>query len=290
MRWLAPLLCALWLALPARAAEIKLATWNIAWLTLRPTGDPDLPRDIRARTADDFRLIRHYANQINADIVALQEIDGEQAAARVFDASNYAIHLTSEADIQRPGFAIRRTLRFTRNPDLAELDIRPQARFSLRRGADITVQIGETQRLRLLSVHLNAGCREEPLTDNAPRECESLARQARILARWVEARRHEGIPFAILGDFNRRMPRADDFMRIVDGEETLLRPTAGFASPCWADARGGQAFVDHILLGGAAAQWYVAGSMAVRVYAERDRGFRQRLSDHCPVSVRLNVP
>jgi endonuclease/exonuclease/phosphatase family metal-dependent hydrolase len=30
--------------------------------------------------------------------------------------------------------------------------------------------------------------------------------------------------------------------------------------------------------------------MAVRVYAERERSFRQRLSDHCPVSVRLNVP
>jgi endonuclease/exonuclease/phosphatase family metal-dependent hydrolase len=152
------------------------------------------------------------------------------------------------------------------------------------------VQLGEAQRLRLLSVHLDAGCREDPLDGNAPRECEGLTRQARVLARWVEARRREGMPFAILGDFNRRMPRSDDFIRIVEGEETLLRPTAGFASPCWADARGGQAFIDHILLGGAAAQWHVPNSMAVRVYAERERSFRQRLSDHCPVSVRLNVP
>jgi hypothetical protein len=35
---------------PAQAADIKLATWNIAWLTLKPTGHPDLPREWRARS------------------------------------------------------------------------------------------------------------------------------------------------------------------------------------------------------------------------------------------------
>ena len=30
------------LAAPARAAELKLATWNLEWLTLRPAGDPAL--------------------------------------------------------------------------------------------------------------------------------------------------------------------------------------------------------------------------------------------------------
>jgi hypothetical protein len=30
--------------------------------------------------------------------------------------------------------------------------------------------------------------------------------------------------------------------------------------------------------------------MNVLVYAERDRSFRERLSDHCPVSVRLRLP
>jgi endonuclease/exonuclease/phosphatase family metal-dependent hydrolase len=28
----------------------------------------------------------------------------------------------------------------------------------------------------------------------------------------------------------------------------------------------------------------------VQVYAERDPAFRERLSDHCPVSVRLRLP
>jgi hypothetical protein len=30
--------------------------------------------------------------------------------------------------------------------------------------------------------------------------------------------------------------------------------------------------------------------MNVLVYAERDRSYRERLSDHCPVSIRLRLP
>jgi hypothetical protein len=123
-------------------------------------------------------------------------IEEDAAAARVFDPALYTIHLTDETDTQRPGFAVRRSLRMTRNPDLAELDIRAGARRSLRRGADITVETPQGTRLRLLSVHLNAGCRDEPLLQSPPPDCEGIAQQARIIAGWVEARRREGIAFA----------------------------------------------------------------------------------------------
>jgi endonuclease/exonuclease/phosphatase family metal-dependent hydrolase len=283
------ILCLLLFASPALAQqEIKLATWNIAWLTLKPAGHPDLPRDLRARVPEDFRLLQGYARRLNADVVALQEIDGEDAAARVFDPATYAIHLTAEDDVQRPGFAVRRTLRMIRHTDLAELDLRAGARRSLRRGADITVETPDGARIRLLSVHLNAGCREDAF-DRGPPECESLARQAQIIARWAEARRREGVAFAILGDFNRRMGARDDFLRIVEGDPPLARPTAGFSSPCWADARGGRPFISHILLGGPARDWLRPDSLAVLAYGERDRSFRDRLSDHCPVSVRLRM-
>jgi endonuclease/exonuclease/phosphatase family metal-dependent hydrolase len=277
-------------AAPQAATEIKLSTWNIAWLTLKPAGHPDLPRDLRARTPEDFALLRGYADRLAADIVALQEIDGPEAAARVFDPVTYAIHLTDERDTQRPGFAIRRTLRFTPNRDLAELDLRAGARRSLRRGADITVETPSGARLRLLSIHLNAGCREDPLEGSTIRDCESLAEQAAILAHWAEARRREGVAFAILGDFNRRMGGRDEFLRTIEAAAAVARPTEGLSSPCWADARGGRPFISHLLLGGPAAEWLVPRSLSVLAYAERDRSYRDRLSDHCPVSVRLRLP
>lgn len=288
-----PLLLALALlltALPARTAELKLATWNIAWLTLRPPVDPALPRGLTPRATSDLDALARYARQLDADVVALQEVDGPAAAARIFDPATYLFFFAREDDVQRTGFAVRRTLRPVQNEDLARLDTRAGARRSLRRGTDITVQAGGVP-LRLLSIHLNAGCQSGPL-DRADGECETLHRQAEILAGWVAARRREGVGFAILGDFNRRMNApGDDLMRALAGPEApLLRATEGHSNPCWSGAQGGRPFIDHILLGGGAEHWVQRGSLRVLVYAERDPAMRERLSDHCPVSIRLRVP
>ncbi|HWT09055.1 MAG TPA: hypothetical protein VN329_07810, partial [Roseomonas sp.] len=98
------------LALPAAAGELKIATWNIAWLTTKPAGHPDLPASVRPRTNEDYARLRAYADRLAADVVALQEVDGPLAAARVFDATRYDFHFPAETDTQRAGFAWRRGL------------------------------------------------------------------------------------------------------------------------------------------------------------------------------------
>ncbi|MCB4821031.1 endonuclease/exonuclease/phosphatase family protein [Roseicella aerolata] len=283
------LLILLVLAIPAAAAELKLASWNIAWLTLRQAGDPDLPRNLTPRRPVDLQLLAAYAKRLDADVVALQEVDGPEAAARVFDPGTYAFFFPAEQDTQRTGFAVKRSLRAAQNPDLAALDLRPRARFSLRRGTDITVEAAG-RRLRLLSIHLDAGCRNAPLSDPIP-DCDSLRQQAEILAGWVTERRREGTAFAILGDFNRAIGGAEDeLLRILTAAAPLTRSTEGVSDPCWAGARGPRRFIDHILLGGEARSWLVPDSFRVMVYAEREREWRERLSDHCPISLRLRLP
>lgn len=282
MRLLLAAALALVLALPARGAELVLATWNIAWLTTKPAGHPDLPRYVRPRTEADFAALRRYAALLAADVVAVQEIDGPLALARVFDATDYAFHLTSEADIQRPGFAVRRTLRFRANPDLVALDLAPEARNSLRRGADITVETAAGP-LRLLSVHLKSGCVRDRLADPQRFDCVQLARQVPVLAGWIAAREREGVAYAILGDFNRELGPREDMWRSLAEAGSLAQATVGRSSPCW----GGTAFIDHIVLGGPARAWLVPGSLRVLVYRETDRAARDRLSDHCPVRLTL---
>lgn len=285
-----PLLIALLtlLAIPAMAKELKLATWNIAWLTTKPAGHPDLPRELRPRTAEDYARLRAYADRLAADVVALQEVDGPLAAARVFDATRYDFHFPAETDTQRAGFAWRRGLAVTRNPDLMALDLVPSARRSLRRGADITVRDGTAPPIRLLSVHLRAGCIWDPVRQPNSRECQNLGNQAEILRDWIAARRSEGIAFAILGDFNRRMERDDEFLALLSEPGPLTRVTQGFANPCQAREGGARPFIDHILLGGAARDWLVRDSFRVLIYNERDSASRERLSDHCPVSIRID--
>jgi endonuclease/exonuclease/phosphatase family metal-dependent hydrolase len=274
---------------PGWATDLKLATWNLAWLTLRPAGDPALPRDVTPREPEDFARLAGYAQRLDADIVAFQEVDGPAAAARVFDPAQYTLVFPDERDIQRSGFALRRGLFVTQNPDLDALDLFPGARFSLRRGTDLTVRAGD-RTMRLLSVHLKGGCRDAGFAQPQV-ECETLAKQTRILANWVEARQREGIPFVILGDFNRAMAGPEDeLQRALAAAAPITRVTERLGNPCWSTGRGATRFVDHIILGGEARDWLVPDSLRVMVYAERDRSLREKLSDHCPLSIRLAVP
>jgi endonuclease/exonuclease/phosphatase family metal-dependent hydrolase len=271
---------------PATAQTLKLATWNIEWLTLRQVGDPGLPSDItRTRDAADFAALRHYADTLNADIVAFEEVDGPEVAAQVFAPDRYTLHLTADHVTQRTGFAIRKGLAFTANPDVTSLNVyAADAPYPLRSGADITLRLG-ANRLRLLAVHLKTGCREDPPERSRRPACATLAAQIPPLQAWIAARQQEGVPFVIMGDFNRWMDGDDPLLAELRLAAPLVRATEGRADPCW----GGGRFIDHILAGGAAGQWIQPNSLRVMVYRETDLAAKERLSDHCPVSVMLRV-
>lgn len=124
-----------------RAEALKLATWNFEWLTARPAGDPNLPADLARKQPGDVERLHNYAALLAADVVAFEGVDGPEIAAQVFTPDRYAVHITDDRVVQRAGFAVRRGLRFTANPDLASLDVYPNARHRLRSGADITLEL-----------------------------------------------------------------------------------------------------------------------------------------------------
>ena len=300
--------------------RLTLATWNLDWLLTPATHDELASRctrfqprsDERAlpctpgrtpppqRSTADFDALARYAEQLGrgtagmpgADAVALQEVDGPDAARQVFRQGWALDCFTRRAHPQKVGFAVRSGVPYRCNGDLLALDIDGATRA----GADITLWPGTPQAVRLLAVHLKSGCFDGALDRNfAP--CTKLRQQVPVVEAWIDARVREGVAFAVLGDFNRhlerdarREPGPDEaaplaVMNAWDDHQPpgadLLRATQGQPYlPCEA-GDSHREYIDDILIDRKLASRYDNRRMTRLSYAPSDAG--RELSDHCPL-------
>ena len=307
----------LFLPITAVAAdELKLATWNLEWLiapenlqALRGSCTPEgvrppprgrsIPCDVAAklnRSRADFDALARYARLLDADVVALQEVDGASAAQLVFP--GYRFCFTGRRHVQNTGFAIRPGIPFRCGRDLKSLSLGD----TVRRGAELVLYPGESREFRLLAVHLKSGCGNRLLNDSR-KECAAVGRQVPLLEQWIDGEAAAGRPFAVLGDFNRNLLRDKGPARTDSGAQLRLWPEIDDGDPPEADltntAEGGrfvncsmrqtfQGYIDYIVLSRSLAAGLEAGSFDRVVYRTKDAVAR-KLSDHCPVSVRLRT-
>jgi endonuclease/exonuclease/phosphatase family metal-dependent hydrolase len=292
-RWLGTIAFAFILALTACAGHapgprelpdttprtLTIATWNLEWLN-RDIGGGKVPR-----SAQDYERLAAYARRLDADIVALQEIDGKEAAFRVFDPATYDIVVTSDDGyLQRTGFAYKKWVQVTPQPDVQSLAI-----GYTRRGADIMVRVGALS-FRLLSIHLKTGCWEDPLKTNS-HSCEILNAQLTALKEWVDSRTREGVAFAVLGDFNRRFTVTDRFFPELDAgipaDAQLYDAAQSHRSECWKGEF--PVYIDHLVFSHGLGEWILPNSFHQVVFDPSDAPHKSQLSDHCPITVTLRL-
>jgi endonuclease/exonuclease/phosphatase family metal-dependent hydrolase len=292
----------------AAPAELKLATWNLEWFmtpeTLRaltPACSPaDAPRDGArravpcdvahelARSVEDIAALKRHARSLDADVVALQEVDGPDAARLVFP--DYEFCFSSRIAVQNNGFAIRRGVPFACGPELDELSMSDD----VRRGVELRLFPGTAREMRLLSVHLKSGCARDSLESTRP-SCGELARQVPVLEQWIDAQAGEHKPFAVLGDFNRDLRREPAGVSIwgeIDDasppEADLVNTAEGQAFQNCMPSQTFSGYIDYIILGRQMARGLVKDSFGHEVFRPKDAQ-RRKLSDHCPVFIRLRV-
>ncbi len=296
---------------------LTLATWNMEWLMTPAThrelgsrctrqqpasqdraypctpGKP-LPPE---RTEADFIAMSHTADQLRdelrAQVVALQEVDGPDAARQVFRQGWKLDCFVQRAHPQKVGFAIREGVPYRCNGDLSALDVDG----STRAGADITLYPGTSRQVRLLAVHLKSGCFDGRM-DRHFSPCNRLQQQAPVVEAWVDQRVKDGEDFAVLGDFNRQLERDARYPAGPDKSApvnlfqdwsdnnppgaVLLRATEGQRYVGCDASDHHKHYIDDILIGQSLAEKNKGRRFARLPYAPTDQD--RQLSDHCPVA------
>jgi endonuclease/exonuclease/phosphatase family metal-dependent hydrolase len=289
-------------------AELKVATWNLEWFmtpeTVRALTPACLPRDAsrdgarRAlpcdvaarlrRSGEDIAAMRRHARRLDADVIALQEVDGEEAARLVFP--DHSFCFSKRVHVQNLGFAVRKGLPFRCGPELVALSLDDD----VRRGVELRLFPDTPREMRFLSVHLKSGCSRDPL-DSRRAGCSKLATQVPELERWIDSQAARRIPFAVLGDFNRDLRRETSPVSMWNELDDADPPDADLVNTAegkeFQNCSPSQTFsgyIDYIVLGRRMARGLVGGSFGRELFRPKD-ALRRKMSDHCPVFIRLRV-
>lgn len=288
--------------------KIRIATWNIAnlhWeIGKNLPGRPNAP----ARSKRDFQRLQKYANRIDADIIALQEVNGPKAVYRVFPSSKYKVimsdryrkdvktrrktdHIYTAIAIKRSApvkLISSRTVKTISVPHKQHGSIRPT-----RRAVEATVQLPNGNHLTILAVHLKSGCHQGSLINTKSPACATLAKQTAYLEHWIDTLVEKGEALVVLGDFNRRINmrgNKDHLWAEIDDAEPrnmeLFRLPFRQESNCF---HGTNHFkpeaIDYIIADKAAWRWIDKSSFRIVDYDKLDKPQGKQISDHCPAYV-----
>ena len=271
-------------AAPASAATITVASWNMEHLAEANESG------CRPRNDADYAAMRAYVDALGADVIAFQEVESKAAAERVFDPARYTVVMEQRVgtgrkgecggrpgltvNAQRTGFAIRKGLAFERQPDFTDIQV---GNPDLRSGVDLIVRPARGKPVRVLSVHLKAGC----TAGDRNEACPVLFQQVPVLERWIDDRAAEDVRFAVLGDFNRRLVMPGDAVwtdwdDAAPANADLARASGDQSARCNPRYKD---FIDYIVLDRRA---------TADLLAFEEKTFAgDPLSDHCVIAARL---
>ena len=292
------LLLMLFLPVNSFAQHLTLASWNISWLG---------SDQYNQRANADYQELRLIAQQLDADVIALQEVEDAYWAKRVLG-DDYYYYFSSRQATQRVGIAIKKSANLSVLVDeYTALNVQ-DVRYGL------TVHLSRNNKqLTLLALHLKSGCFEHSLAkasidalpsgsykaDKKKLACTQLALQKKVLERWQlqQQQFNQQGAYIMLGDFNRRFAKEINSVNTPQQglwqglNSTAAKPlwaaTTSLNSGCW----GGYFtdYIDHIVLNNTAKSLYLEGSFKQWLYFGKYSKKRTRLlSDHCPISVTLD--
>lgn len=254
-----------------------------------------------ARSDQDYEKLRNFAATMDADIVALQEVESVKAVARVFPENDWEIVLSDRPSSgsyecrgtgrpstqQRVAFAIKKGIEFEKIDSFKELALNnPGLRYGL-----VIRLTGTPEPIEVMNVHMKSGCFVNDYSTSDRDACETFEQQVPVLDKWVESKVKEKKAFVILGDFNHRITTPENRfwkdLEDMDGNPISIKNSMENVRGC--HPRYPEP-IDHILVGSTASKYYYNGSENVFYFGKTPDTMTEddMLSDHCPISVDLD--
>ncbi|KZN61344.1 endonuclease/exonuclease/phosphatase family protein [Pseudoalteromonas luteoviolacea] len=280
-------------------SNLRVVTWNIEHLAA------DNTEGCRPRTEKELSELQTYAQSLNADVIAFQEVGSVKALETVLDPQKWQLVISNRADSpsytcrgsgltstqQKVAFAVKKKFtveKIVQHKQFSDL------KMGLRSALEVQLNYrGET--LSLLNVHLKSGCFVDDYRRSDKDSCKLLAKQVPLLDRWVEDKSNANAQFIVLGDFNHRLSAPyNRFSR------DLYHPN-GLADKAPNDVTKSTLFnanlmltgchpyypapIDHVLVSNTLKSDYIQNSAQFHYFDNMEP--KKMLSDHCALSIDL---
>jgi len=272
--------------------SLRFVAWNIEHLA-ETNGE-----GCRPRYDEDYKALRDYAESLDADIIALQEVESIDAVARVFPEEDWSFVISQRppsdsyecwgngnpSTQQKVAFAIRKGIKFDAKSDYQELGLGIEG---LRHGVIIRLT-GTPEPVDIMAVHLKSGCFVEDFSISNSEACEIFEQQVPVLDQWIESKINQNQKFVVLGDFNHRISNTKNTfwqqLTEMNNQPVVIKNSMANLAGC--HPRYPEP-IDHILFGTLMNSFLEVGSERVHYFGDDIEGIKEdeMLSDHCAVSV-----
>ncbi|MGR5144754.1 hypothetical protein ACQKPX_24190 [Photobacterium sp. DNB23_23_1] len=280
------------------AKPLSIATWNMEHLASQND------KGCMPRVSADYLKLKKYAEKVNADVFALQEIQNVEALQRVFDKDEYTLIVSDRPETkpydckswdeklkkkvktgkksttQNVAWAIKKDVKheYSTTANIKELDLNTYLRYGL------VLHLPEHD-LVLVNLHLKSSCYDGNLP-SYDAGCTVKQVQLERLNKWVNQQDTKNI--ALLGDWNTKIWSMQDYTTKQFPSFNVNTLSLKSCNPNYVKSGKAQPGVDNIFTNftDKEAVLYNFGE-ANSEGVENNR--EQMLSDHCAIKLNLEI-
>lgn len=256
--------------------EITVGTFNIAWLG-------DGINDKTPRTSQDLNNISQVIFTLEADILALQEIENTKSIESIIDESKYSILTSSYPKEQKTALIINKNIEIV---DIYQLDSISLGNTDLRPGLVAYCRLNGFD-FFVGSFHFKSTSRYDDTPYKKSRSFDMRQEQSKILLeeirKLIDIKKDKDV--ILLGDFNDNPTKKNSNITILENDEFdfLTSEMMSCKYSIWKS-------IDHIIVSQSMKDRIINSSLnMIDINTMFPEEKAKKISDHCPVIVRFNL-